>query len=143
MKDTTPPAGPKIKSMGNNSRVVQGKAEAGSKITVRKGNVQLASGNANSEGSFKITMKSAQKAGTARFIQATDKTGNKSPAIKTIVKDKTAPALININKFTPKSTKVKGTTEPNATVIIKVNSKVEKVKQINQVASPFLSRSKS
>ncbi len=53
MKDTTPPAAPKINSIANNSRVVQGKAEAGTKVTVRKGNSLLASGNANSVGSLK------------------------------------------------------------------------------------------
>ncbi len=124
VKDATPPAAPKMTSIGDNSKIVQGKTEVGAKVTVRKGNAQLASGNANSAGDFKITMNAAQKAGSVLYIQATDKTGNKSPAVKAVVKDKTAPKLLNINKFTPSSTKVKGTTEPNANVVVKINNKV-------------------
>ncbi|OCA84638.1 hypothetical protein A8L44_09555 [Bacillus sp. FJAT-27986] len=91
-----------------------------------------------------MTIKLVQRGGMALFIQATDKTGNKSPATKTIVKDKTAPKLININKFSPNSTKVKGTTEPYANVVLNVNNKlIGKGKANKLVASPFLSKSKN
>lgn len=123
VKDTTPPAAPKVNEIKDNNKSVTGKAEAGTKITVKKGKTLMASGIVNSAGSFSLSMKSIQKPGTALIVQATDKSGNASSPVKALVKDKTAPKLININKFTISSTKVKGTTEPNAKVVVKVSNK--------------------
>ena len=64
------------------------------------------------------------KAGTKVSVQAIDGAGNVSASAFATVKDKTAPKLLQVNKFTVKSTYVKGKIEPNAQVSIKVGSKV-------------------
>lgn len=124
VKDVTAPNKPTVNMVADNNKNITGKAEAGAAISVKNGKTIVAKSKADSKGAFKVTLKSFLKAGTKLTIHATDSTGNSSIAVATTVKDKTAPKLKQVNKFTIKSTYVKGTTEPYAKVTIKVGDKL-------------------
>ncbi|MGM9955799.1 MAG: Ig-like domain-containing protein, partial [Peribacillus sp.] len=122
--DKTAPPKPTVNAVGDNTTKVTGKAEASSKVTVQTGTTTLGKATTNSSGTFTVTMTKKQKAGKVLTLTATDKAGNKSPAKKVTVKDKTAPSMPTVNKVTPKTTKVTGKAEASSTVYVKASGKV-------------------
>ncbi|MCR2821443.1 Ig-like domain-containing protein [Lederbergia panacisoli] len=122
--DKTAPAMPTASKVSNKDKKVTGKAEAGSKVTVKAGSKILGTANTDKAGKYSVTMKAAQKAGTVLSITATDKAKNTSAVRKITVIDKIPPAAPKVNKVTIKSTAVKGKAEANSTVYVKVGSKV-------------------
>ena len=122
--DKTAPSAPTVSgTIGDNSTKVTGKAEANASIEIKDGKKKIASGKADSKGAYSIKI-GKQKAGTKLSITAKDKAGNISKAKTVTVADKTAPSAPKVNNVTTATTKVKGSTEANATVTIKVNNKV-------------------
>ncbi|MCR2821437.1 glycosyl hydrolase family 8 [Lederbergia panacisoli] len=124
VSDKTPPKAPTASKVSDKDKKVTGKAEAGSKVTVKAGKKVLGSATANKSGKYTVKLKSAQKAGKVLTITAKDKAGNVSAARKITVVDKTPPAAPKVNKVTIKSTKVTGKAEAGSSVYVKVGSKV-------------------
>ncbi|MBV7504318.1 hypothetical protein KW850_03430 [Bacillus sp. sid0103] len=83
--DKTAPSKPTVYSVDSNDKVVKGKAEAGSTITIKKGSTVLATGTTSSKGNFSVKIK-AQKKGTVLYVTATDKSKNVSSRTKVTVK---------------------------------------------------------
>ncbi|MBL5778664.1 hypothetical protein HV438_10455 [Bacillus sporothermodurans] len=110
-------------SKTNKSKVVTGKAEANSTVTVKKGSKVLGSAKASSKGSFSVKIK-AQKAGSKLTISAKDKAGNVSSGASVTVKDVIPPAKPTVNRVTNKSKVVTGKAEANSTVTVKNRNKV-------------------
>ncbi|MFT8321168.1 MAG: Ig-like domain-containing protein [Bacillus sp. (in: firmicutes)] len=121
--DRTAPAAPSISgSISDQTVTITGKAEANSTITINNGKTTVASGKSSSKGVYSIKVKK-QQAGTKLTVTAKDKAGNSSKAKEVTVLDKTAPAAPKVNTITTKTTAVKGSTEANAAITIKVNGK--------------------
>ncbi|MFB7141571.1 S8 family serine peptidase [Gottfriedia sp. NPDC056225] len=127
--DQTAPSAPKIKAVDDNDTVIAGTAEASSKVIVSIKNKVIATGKANSKGSYSIKF-SRQKAGTVLSVYASDAAGNQSKASTTTVLDRTAPNAPKITSFFAKGKfEIKGTAEAGATIIVKKGTKeVAKVK---------------
>ncbi|CAM5608094.1 S8 family peptidase [Niallia circulans] len=122
--DNTPPPIPTITgTISNKSDKITGKAEANSTVTAKAGKKKLGSAVADKKGKYTIKIKK-QKENTKISVTATDKAKNISKAKTITVVDKIAPAKPKVNTITTKTTKVTGTAEKNATIIIKRNNKV-------------------
>jgi hypothetical protein len=87
-----------------------------------------------SKGSFTLKIKK-QKAGTIISVTAKDKAGNISKEAGIKVLDKTPPSSPQVNKVTSKSKTIKGKTETNATVSVKVKNKVIGTARANKKGS--------
>ena len=122
--DKTPPAAPIVYQVKDSDKKVAGKAEAGSKITVKAGSSTLGYGTANKYGNYTVPLKAVPKAGTTLYVNAKDSAGNTSSATKTVVKDNTPPAAPKVDKVTTSSTKVTGKAEAYSTVYVKVSGKL-------------------
>jgi len=123
VKDDMPPAAPKVNSASNKSTVITGKTVAGLEVKIKNSSKKvIASGNANSKGDFKITIKK-QKAGTALYVTATSKAKKESKATKLVIKDKIPPNAPKVNAVTTNDTVIKGKTEALATVTVKHKGK--------------------
>ncbi|MEK4747685.1 Ig-like domain-containing protein [Niallia sp. FSL W8-0177] len=122
--DNTPPPIPTITgTISNKSDKITGKAEANSTVTAKAGKKKLGSAVADKKGKYTIKIKK-QKENTKISVTATDKAKNISKAKTITVVDKIAPVKPKVNTITTKTTKVTGTSEKNATIIIKRNNKV-------------------
>lgn len=121
--DKTAPKVPTVSTVKDYDKVVTGKAEAGSIITIKSGAKVIKTGTADKNGSFKIVI-SAQKANTILSVTSTDKAGNVSMTTKVKVLDKTAPSIPTVNKVKASSKTVTGKAEAGATVYVKVGKKV-------------------
>ncbi|WP_269083732.1 Ig-like domain-containing protein [Peribacillus butanolivorans] len=82
--DVVPPSKPTVSKVDDNDKVVKGKAEASSTVTVKVGSKSLGSAKAASNGSYSVKIK-AQKKGTTLSITAKDKAGNVSSKATTKV----------------------------------------------------------
>ncbi len=118
VEDKTAPTAPTVNPFGDNQTTITGKAEAGAKVTIKRGKTVLGTGTASSKGTYSVRIKSKQKAGTLLTAYATDKAGNTSAGKSFKVTDKTAPGVPTAGKVTYKSTKVSGKAEKYATVYI-------------------------
>ncbi|MFE7817741.1 Ig-like domain-containing protein [Priestia megaterium] len=76
-KDTVAPNKPTVNKVDNNDKVVTGKAEAGSTVTVNAGKNRIGYAKASSNGSFSVSIP-VQKAGTTLNVTAKDSSGNVS-----------------------------------------------------------------
>ena len=85
--DRIAPSKPTVYSVDSNDKVVKGKAEAGSTITIKKGSTVLATGKVSSKGNFSVKLK-AQKKGTVLYVTATDQSKNVSSRTKVTVRAK-------------------------------------------------------
>ncbi|RID86912.1 hypothetical protein D1953_06220 [Peribacillus asahii] len=84
--DNVKPSKPTVKRVDDNDKVVKGKAEANSTVTVKAGSKKLGSAKASSNGNYSVKIK-AQRKGTILSITAKDKAGNiSSKATTTVVK---------------------------------------------------------
>src|SRR5690606_29162583 len=75
--DKIPPKTPTAYQVSDKDKKVTGKAEIGSKVTVKAGSKVLGSATTNNAGNYSVPIK-AQKAGTVLYIKAADKAGNMS-----------------------------------------------------------------
>lgn len=133
--DKTPPARPTVSKVSNRDLKVTGKAEAGSKVTLKASGKVIGSGSADKAGKYVVSLKAARKAGTAVYVTAADKAGNVSKERKVIVVDKIPPKVPKVNKVTIKATAVKGKTEKGATVTVKAGKKVLGTSKANDKGS--------
>ncbi|WHY58680.1 Ig-like domain-containing protein [Peribacillus simplex] len=82
--DVIAPSKPAVNKVNNNDKVVTGKAEANSTVTVKSGSKVLGSAKASSMGNYSVKIK-AQKKGTTLSITTKDKAGNTSSKATTKV----------------------------------------------------------
>lgn len=116
--DTVAPATPSVNPVDNNDTVINGKAEAGSTITVKNGSTTVATGKTASNGTFSLSMK-AQKAGSTLSVTAKDASNNVSKARLIKVIDKISPASPSVNPVDNNDTVIKGKAEAGSTITIK------------------------
>ena len=116
------PSKPVVNKIDNNDKVVTGKAESGSTVTVKSGKTVLGTAKATSKGAFSAKI-AVQKAGTKLVITAKDSAGNVSTSVTVTVSDVVAPSKPTVNKVDDNDTKVTGKAEANSTVNVKVGSK--------------------
>ncbi|MGC9933791.1 Ig-like domain-containing protein [Priestia aryabhattai] len=120
-KDTVAPNKPTVNKVDNNDKVVTGKAEAGSTVTVNVGKNRIGYAKASSNGSFSVSIP-VQKAGTTINVTAKDSAGNVSKlTYVTVVKsDVTAPSKPTVNRVDDNDKVVTGKAEANSTVTVNV-----------------------
>nr|MCG0057168.1 Ig-like domain-containing protein [Escherichia coli] len=75
--DTVAPNKPTVNKVDNNDKVITGKAEGGSTVTVNVGKKRIGYAKASSNGSFSVSIP-VQKAGTTLNVTAKDSAGNVS-----------------------------------------------------------------
>ena len=122
VSDVVAPSKPVVNKIDNNDKVVTGKAESGSTVTVKSGKTVLGTAKATSKGAFSTKI-AVQKAGTKLVITAKDSAGNVSTSVTVTVSDVVAPSKPTVNKVDDNDTKVTGKAEANSTVNVKVGSK--------------------
>lgn len=123
VKDTTPPAAPKINTVTDKSTALTGTAEANSTVYLQVGSKVIKKASVTKYGKYSISI-SKYKAGTTLTVFAKDSSGNQSKSASIKVKDATAPKAPTVNTVTTKSTYVTGKTEPKAKITIKSGSKI-------------------
>ncbi|WP_191557363.1 Ig-like domain-containing protein [Metabacillus idriensis] len=121
VQDRTAPSVPQVNPVGDNQTAVTGKAEAGSKIYVKKGSTALGHSAANSSGVFSAAI-AKQPAGTTLILYSEDAAGNKSGEITIKVQDKTAPAIPIVDPVGDNHTIVTGKAEANSTLTVKTGT---------------------
>lgn len=121
--DNKAPGTPTVYEVKDYDKKVTGKAEAGSKVTVKAGSTTVGTAYADKYGKFSVTLKKALKAKTVVRVTATDKAGNVSKTATTTVKDKTKPGKPSVKKVDSNDKKVTGKAEAGATVTVKAGSK--------------------
>ncbi|WP_066259298.1 Ig-like domain-containing protein [Neobacillus drentensis] len=117
--DKTAPAIPTVNPVDDNDKEITGKAEAGSTITIKNGKTTVAIGKTASNGTFRISIKAAQKAGSTLTVTAKDAAGNESKARSIKVLDKTAPATPSVYSIDNNDTTIKGKAEAYSYITIK------------------------
>ncbi|MFU2128334.1 Ig-like domain-containing protein [Gallibacterium anatis] len=120
--DTTPPSQPTDVVIKNDGKQITGKAEPGSKITIKddQGNV-IANGKADEQGNFSIDLNPPKNNGEKVEVTATDNAGNTSKPTDVTAPD---PDITPPNKpdnldVSDDGTHVTGTAEPGSTVTVK------------------------
>ncbi len=115
--DTTAPAAPTA-AIGVDGATVTGVGEAGATVTVTgPGGAPLGSAIVAADGSYAVTLATAQGNGESLLVSQSDSSGNTSPATPLVAPDFTAPGLPNA-VVAADGTSVTGTGEPGATVTI-------------------------
>ncbi|WP_186328902.1 Ig-like domain-containing protein [Bacillus sp. X1(2014)] len=120
--DVVAPSKPVVKKVDNNDKVVTGKAEAGSLVTVKNGSKVLGTAKAASNGAFSVKI-AVQKAGAKLTATAKDGAGNVSAKASVTVADVIAPKKPTVYKVDDNDKKVTGKAEANSRVTVKVGSK--------------------
>ncbi|MBV7505095.1 immune inhibitor A [Bacillus sp. sid0103] len=121
--DNLAPSTPTVYEVKDYDKKVTGKAEVGSKVTVKVGSTTVGTAYADKYGKFSVTLKKALSAKTVVSVTATDKAGNVSKSATTTVKDKTKPGKPSVKKVDSNDLKVTGKAEAGATVTVKAGSK--------------------
>ncbi|MEN5140222.1 BapA/Bap/LapF family large adhesin [Pseudomonas juntendi] len=118
--DFTPPAAPSALVLAGTGLQLSGNAEAGSTVTVRdvSGNV-LGTTVASSNGTFQVTLGSAQTNGQTLQVTATDAAGNVSPATPYTATDTTPPAAVSNLAVSADGATLMGNGEAGATVTVR------------------------
>ncbi|PZQ42356.1 MAG: hypothetical protein DI560_02790, partial [Pseudomonas putida] len=118
--DFTPPAAPTALALAGTGLQLSGNAEAGSTVTVRDaaGNV-LGTAVANSNGTFQVTLNTAQTNGQTLQVTATDAAGNVSPSAPYTAADTTPPAAVANLAVAGNGGTLTGTGEAGATVTVR------------------------
>ncbi|NYE05880.1 putative cell wall-binding protein/flagellar motor switch/type III secretory pathway protein FliN [Bacillus niacini] len=121
--DRTAPNVPDVYPVLENDSYVYGMAEIDSKIEVKVNGILLGTGEAGSYGYFYVAIP-GQKPGTELEVTATDKAGNVSEIVKTVVYDITPPGKPIVNEVTDQDLVITGQVEPGSYVEVKVNKNV-------------------
>ncbi|HFQ8049817.1 TPA: BapA/Bap/LapF family large adhesin [Pseudomonas putida] len=118
--DFTPPAAPTALALSGTGLQLTGNAEAGSTVTVRdaSGNV-LGTALASSNGTFQVTLNSAQTNGQTLQVTATDAAGNVSTAAPYTAADTTPPAAVTNLAVSANGVTLTGNGEAGATVTVR------------------------
>ncbi|MFF7060912.1 BapA/Bap/LapF family large adhesin [Pseudomonas sp. NPDC008258] len=118
--DFTPPAAPTALALSGTGLQLSGNAEAGCTVTVRdaSGNV-LGTAVASSNGTFQVTLGSAQTSGQTLQVSATDAAGNVSPAAPYTAADTTPPAAVTNLAVSASGATLTGNGEAGATVTVR------------------------
>ncbi|MCK1994847.1 Ig-like domain-containing protein [Peribacillus muralis] len=85
VKDKTAPSAPKVNEVTDKATKVTGKAEVGSRLTVKHNNKSIGTATADSKGNYSIKI-SKKKSGSVLYVSAKDKAGNTGKATKVTVK---------------------------------------------------------
>ncbi|UKS55693.1 Ig-like domain-containing protein [Exiguobacterium acetylicum] len=121
--DNTLPVFSGLSEISDRVNTVTGQTEIGSFVELKNETKKtLAQGYTDEKGNFSLVIEK-QKVGATLYLLATDEAGNVSKQKKLSVLDRTAPVIKKVEEVSDQSTKVKGTTEPNTTVILKKDSK--------------------
>lgn len=111
---------PAVNKVGESDTAVTGLTDADSTVKVLKGGVVIGEGMSTAEGAYAVTIPK-QPGGAVLIVNAADSYGRISPEATVTVDDTTGPAAPQVNKVNDQATKVEGSSEPGATVIVKVN----------------------
>ena len=119
--DTTAPEAPIVNEVTDSATEVTGSAEPGSTVEVTFPNGDKATGTADGEGNFTVTIPDGVEleVGDIIDVTATDEAGNVSgPTTVTVTDtpDTTVPVAPTVNEVTDSATKVTGLAEPGSTV---------------------------
>lgn len=116
--DTTPPSAPADLALSADGLTLTGRAEAGSRVLVRNASgAVIGSARANLDGTFSITLDTAQTNGEKLNINATDSSGNSASA-EFSAADTTPPAQVTDVVLSADGTQVSGKGEAGATVTL-------------------------
>ncbi|TWT07053.1 S8 family serine peptidase [Planococcus sp. CPCC 101016] len=118
VKDVTAPTVPAVDKVKETSIAVTGTGEVNALVTVKNGATVLGTATVDRNGMYAVAI-AKQKVGTVLSVIATDQAGNSSAAKEVTVTDGTAPAITLKNKVTHHSTRVIGTAEAAAQVVVK------------------------
>jgi hypothetical protein len=121
--DHSAPTPPNVNVVSDSDTMVNGTAEPLGLIEVLVGSDKIGEGRADNSGQFSVKIPK-QKAGTQIIVTVSDDGRNVSDPTSITVVDKTAPSVPILTTLTDRDTFVKGTTEPNAGIIVKVGSTV-------------------
>ncbi|MDH0747150.1 Ig-like domain-containing protein [Pseudomonas sp. GD03842] len=118
--DLTPPEAPFALVLNGAGLQLTGSAEPGSTVTVRdaSGSV-IGTGNTAANGTFQITLSSAQVNGQTLSVVASDAAGNPSPAVSLVAADTTAPLAVSDLAITADGATLAGHGEAGATVVVR------------------------
>ncbi|PWB37101.1 hypothetical protein DCO47_05690 [Pseudomonas sp. NDM] len=117
--DITPPAAPTALVLSGAGLVLGGLGEAGATVTVRGvGGAVLGTATVAGNGTFSVTLSSAQLNGQQLSVTQSDAAGNVSPATNLSVADTTAPAPLSNVTLNGTGLAVSGTGEAGATVSV-------------------------
>ncbi|KYP94723.1 hypothetical protein WB67_09320, partial [bacteria symbiont BFo2 of Frankliniella occidentalis] len=119
-KDSTAPAAPTDIVVSDNGLTVTGKGEAGSTVAIKDadGN-SLGSTTVGSDGTFSVTLPTAQANGQTLTVTATDVAGNTSATAIITAPDTTAPAEPSGVQLSDDGKTISGKGEAGSTVAIK------------------------
>ncbi|WP_241651008.1 Ig-like domain-containing protein, partial [Rosenbergiella nectarea] len=119
-KDTTVPAEPSGAQLSDDGKTITGKGEAGSTVTVKdaEGNT-LVSATVGSDGTFTITLPTAQTNGQTLSVTSTDAAGNTSSAATITAPDTMAPTEPSGIQLSDDGKTITGKGEAGSTVTVK------------------------
>lgn len=124
-RDALPPPAPMIfHEVTDKTIVIKGKARESSSVVIKAGDKTIGSSPVSSSDGNYESFISPQEGGTRLKVIAVDYEGNASEATEIVVKDTTPPLMPSVKSVSDRSVLVSGTTEPNATVTVRVNGKI-------------------
>ncbi|EZP75153.1 Bacillolysin (neutral protease) [Parageobacillus genomosp. 1] len=115
-------AAPKVNTIDDNDKTIQGTAQPGVTIVALNGSRLLGKTKADRKGKFVIKI-APQKAKMIVSVYAETAYGVRSSVVKKVVLDKTPPKAPKVNSVTSRSKQVTGKTEVYATVTVKAGGK--------------------
>ncbi|MED4206939.1 Ig-like domain-containing protein [Neobacillus mesonae] len=123
MLDITAPAAPKVNPVDDNDKVISGKAEANSTVTIKNSSTLFKKATVDSKGNFRVSLAKPFKAGTKLNFTAEDASGNVSDVTSITVLDKTPPAAPKVNQIGDNHKSISGKAEAYSKITIKNGSK--------------------
>jgi hypothetical protein len=121
--DNVAPYKPVVNKVDNNDKVITGKSEANSTVTVKAGNKVIGTAKATSKETFSVNIP-VQKEGTKLTITAKDAAGNVSPSVTITVLDVIPPSKPIVNRVDSNDRVVTGRAEAYSKVEVKVGTKL-------------------
>ncbi|WP_165843751.1 Ig-like domain-containing protein [Planococcus halotolerans] len=115
--DQTAPEKPAVGGVDNQTEMIEGSAEANSKVKVWSDEELLAVGMSGDDGNFSLPVETPP-AGSTVFIAAIDPAGNQSAMTKAEVSDVTAPNAPEVAEVSDRQDQIEGQSESGSTVFI-------------------------
>lgn len=119
VKDVTAPEHFNPEPVSDQDTSVTGQVEPSARVEVRVNGKVIGTDIAREDGHFTVTIP-VQKAGTLLELIAIDKAGNATDVVTIAVMDISSPETPTVIQLTDRETVLKGTAEPDTTVIAKV-----------------------